>query len=86
MGILWTILIGFIVGLVARFLHPGKDALGFLLTTVLGIAGALVATWIGQALGWYGPGQPASFLGAILGAIILLAIYNRVRGSGSSAA
>jgi len=81
MGILWTILIGFIVGVVARFLHPGQDAMGFILTTVLGIGGALVATWIGQALGWYAPGQPAGFIGAIVGAIILLVIYDRVRGS-----
>lgn len=85
MGILWTILIGFIVGVVARFLHPGKDALGFILTTGLGIAGALVATWIGQALGWYAPGQPASFIGAVIGAFILLAIYSRVRGSSATA-
>ena len=83
MGILWTILIGFIVGVVARFLHPGQDAMGFVLTTVLGIGGALIATWIGQAVGWYAPGQPASFIGAIVGAIVLLVIYDRVRGSGA---
>lgn len=84
MGILWTILIGFIVGVVARFVHPGQDAMGFILTTVLGIGGALVATWIGQALGWYAPGQATGFIGATIGAIILLVIYDRVRSSSGS--
>jgi len=87
MGILWTILIGFIVGVLARFFHPGQDAMGFILTTLLGIGGALVATWIGQALGWYAPGQPAGFIGATVGAVVLLAIYGRMRSrSGSSPA
>lgn len=84
MGIVWTILIGFIVGLLARLLHPGRDAMGFILTALLGIGGALVATWIGQALGWYAPGQPAGILGAIIGAFLLLMIYVRIgRGSGT---
>lgn len=84
MGIVWTILIGFIVGLLARLLHPGRDAMGFILTALLGIGGALVATWIGQALGWYAPGQPAGILGAIIGAFLLLMIYGRIgRGAGT---
>ena len=80
MSIIWTIIIGFIVGLVARFLMPGRDPAGFVVTAILGIVGALVATWIGQALGWYAPGQPAGFIGSVIGAIIVLAIYHMVRG------
>ncbi len=79
MGIIGTIIIGFIVGLIARALHPGDDKLGFIFTTLLGIAGALVATYGGQALGLYRPGQPAGFLGATIGAVVLLAIVTLVR-------
>lgn len=86
MSILWTIVIGFLVGVVARFLHPGQDAMGFILTTLLGIGGALLATWVGQALGWYAPGQPAGFIGAIVGAVVLLAIFGRLRRSGPTPA
>ncbi len=84
MGILWTIVIGFIVGLLARFLHPGNDPMGFILTTLLGIGGALLASWLGQALGWYAPGQPAGLIGAVVGAVVLLAIYGRLRRSDSA--
>lgn len=80
MGILWTILIGFVVGAIARLIHPGDDAMGWITTTLLGIGGALLATWIGQGLGWYAPGHPAGFIGATLGAVILLMIYTRLRG------
>ncbi len=76
---LWSILIGFLVGLLARFLMPGKDPLGFILTTVLGIVGAWLASFIGQKVGWYTPGEPASFLGAVVGAVIVLMIYRAVR-------
>lgn len=86
MGILWTIVIGFIVGLLARFLHPGNDPMGFILTTLLGIGGALLASWLGQALGWYSPGQPAGLIGAVIGAVVLLAIYGRLRRSDSAPA
>jgi len=72
---LWTILIGLVIGLVARFLMPGRDPMGFILTTVLGIVGAWLASFLGQQAGWYLPGQPASFLAAVFGAIIVLAIY-----------
>ncbi|KAF1684863.1 GlsB/YeaQ/YmgE family stress response membrane protein [Pseudoxanthomonas broegbernensis] len=74
-GILWTLLIGFIAGLLARAIKPGNDKLGFLWTIVLGIAGALLARFIGAALGWYAPGEPAGFIAAVVGAIVLLVIY-----------
>lgn len=80
MGIIGTIIIGFLVGLVARFIKPGNDKLGFILTTVLGIVGAAVGTLIGQALGLYTPNEPAGFIGAVIGAIILLAILKAVAG------
>ena len=76
LGFIWAIVIGFIAGLIAKFLMPGRDPGGFIITTLLGIVGAVVATWLGQAVGWYGPGQSAGFIGAIVGAVILLAIYN----------
>ncbi|MBB5207313.1 GlsB/YeaQ/YmgE family stress response membrane protein [Chiayiivirga flava] len=75
MGIIGTILIGFVVGLVARFLKPGKDAMGWIMTIVLGIGGSLLATYAGQALGWYQPGETAGFIGAVVGAIILLVLW-----------
>ena len=81
MEILWTILIGFVAGVIAKFLMPGKnEPRGFILTTLLGIAGAFVATYLGQAIGWYGPNQGARFLGAIVGAIILLAVWGMIAG------
>ncbi len=79
MSILWTILIGFVVGLLARALKPGNDQLGFILTTVVGVGGALLATFIGQALGWYQAGQNAGFLAALVGAIVLLVIVGALR-------
>jgi uncharacterized membrane protein YeaQ/YmgE (transglycosylase-associated protein family) len=75
LGIVWTILIGFVVGLLARLLKPGRDRMGWILTTLLGIGGSLAASYGGQALGWYREGQTAGFLGALVGAIVLLAIY-----------
>ena len=73
---LWAILIGFLAGIVAKFLMPGRDPGGFIITAILGIVGAVVATWLGQAVGWYAPGQGAGFIGAVVGAIIILAIYH----------
>ena len=68
MGIIWTIIIGFLAGVVAKFIMPGKnEPSGFILTTILGIVGAFLATWLGQALGWYRPGEGAGFIGAIVG-------------------
>ena len=79
MNILWIILIGFIAGIVARLLAPGpNNPSGFILTTVLGIAGAFVATFLGQAIGWYRADQGAGFIGAIVGALVVLFIWHRV--------
>jgi uncharacterized membrane protein YeaQ/YmgE (transglycosylase-associated protein family) len=76
MGIIWTIVIGFVAGLVAKLIVPGnKEPRGFILTTVLGIVGAFVATYLGQALHWYQPGEGAGLVGAIVGAIIVLAVW-----------
>ncbi|MEP6634012.1 MAG: GlsB/YeaQ/YmgE family stress response membrane protein [Luteimonas sp.] len=76
---LYIILIGFVVGLLARFLKPGRDGMGIILTTLLGIAGACAAGWVGQTMGWYAPGQPAGFLGALIGAIVILVIVSLFR-------
>jgi uncharacterized membrane protein YeaQ/YmgE (transglycosylase-associated protein family) len=78
MHLIWTILIGFVAGLIARAVTPGSGPTGFFLTAALGIAGALAATFIGQAAGWYRPGQSAGFIGAIVGAVILLVLYHLV--------
>ena len=76
MGIIWTIVIGFVAGVIAKFIMPGNnEPSGFIMTTILGVVGALVASYLGQALGWYAPGEGAGFIGAIVGAIILLAIW-----------
>ena len=82
MHILWTILIGFIVGVIAKFIMPGdrSEPKGFILTTILGIVGALVATYLGQAAGWYQPGESAGFIGGVVGAIILLFVYGLIVG------
>jgi uncharacterized membrane protein YeaQ/YmgE (transglycosylase-associated protein family) len=79
MSIIWTIIIGFIVGLLAKMLTPGRDPSGFFITAAIGIAGSLLATYGGQALGLYRAGEPAGFIGSLIGAIILLAIYHVVR-------
>ena len=76
---LYIILIGFVVGLLARLLKPGRDSMGIIFTTLLGIAGALLAGWAGQQMGWYRPGQPAGFLGALLGAILILIVVSLFR-------
>ncbi len=80
MGILWTIIIGLIVGAIAKLIMPGRDPGGFIVTILLGIAGALVAGWIGRALNWYAEGQPAGFIASVTGAILLLLIYRMIRG------
>ena len=74
-GILWTLLIGFVCGLLARALKPGNDKLGFFMTILLGVGGALLARFVGGAVGWYGPDDPAGFIASLLGAILLLVIY-----------
>ncbi len=78
-GIIGTIVIGFLAGLVAKFLTPGRDPGGFIVTILLGIAGAWVATLLGQQIGWYKVGDGAGFIGATVGAIILLLIWRLIR-------
>jgi uncharacterized membrane protein YeaQ/YmgE (transglycosylase-associated protein family) len=81
MGILWTILIGFVAGLIAKFIVPGNnEPSGFILTTILGIVGAFVASYLGQALGWYSAGEGAGLIGAIVGAVILLLVWGMITG------
>ncbi|WP_424631725.1 GlsB/YeaQ/YmgE family stress response membrane protein [Bradyrhizobium sp. SYSU BS000235] len=81
MGIIWTIIIGFIAGVIAKFLMPGdNEPTGFILTAILGIVGAFVATFLGQTLGWYRPGEGAGLIGAVVGAIIVLLVYGMIAG------
>ena len=85
MGIIWTIIIGFLAGVVAKFIMPGRnEPSGFILTTILGIVGAFVATWLGQALGWYRAGEGAGLIGAIVGALIVLFIWHMIAGRRAS--
>ncbi len=74
-----TIIVGLVVGLIARALKPGDDSMGLIMTIILGIAGSLVAGYVGRALGWYQPGQPAGWIASVIGAILLLVIYHLVR-------
>ena len=79
MGIIWTIIIGFVAGVIAKFIMPGKnEPSGFILTTILGIVGAFVASYLGRALGWYEPGEGAGLIGAIVGAIVVLFIWGLI--------
>jgi len=79
MGILWIIIVGFVAGIVARLLAPGPNKpTGFILTTALGVAGAFLATFIGQTIGWYRADQGAGFIGAVVGAFIVLFVWNRL--------
>ncbi|RZL63046.1 MAG: GlsB/YeaQ/YmgE family stress response membrane protein [Variovorax sp.] len=82
MSIIWTILIGFVVGLVARAVKPGNDSAGFIVTTLIGIAGSFLATYLGQAMGWYTVGEAAGFIVSVLGAILLLVIYGLIKRKG----
>jgi uncharacterized membrane protein YeaQ/YmgE (transglycosylase-associated protein family) len=85
MGIIWTIIIGFVAGVIAKLITPGSnEPSGFVLTTILGIVGAFVASWLGQVLGWYQPGEGAGLIGAVVGAIIVLLIWGAVMGRRSS--
>ncbi|MBV7540478.1 GlsB/YeaQ/YmgE family stress response membrane protein [Acidovorax sp. sic0104] len=78
-SIIGTIVVGFIVGLIARAVKPGDDKLGWIMTTVLGIAGSFLARYAGVALGWYAPGAPAGWIASVVGAIVLLVIYGLVK-------
>jgi uncharacterized membrane protein YeaQ/YmgE (transglycosylase-associated protein family) len=82
MSIIWTIIIGFIVGVIAKFIMPGDktEPKGFILTVILGIVGAFIATYLGQSVGWYGPGESAGILGAVVGAVVLLFLYGLLAG------
>ncbi len=81
MSILWTIIIGFVAGVIAKFIMPGdNEPSGFILTAILGIVGAFVATFLGQAMGWYRSGEGAGLIGAVVGAIIVLVVYSMVAG------
>lgn len=81
MGIIWTILIGFLAGVIAKFIVPGRnEPSGFILTTILGIVGAFVASYLGQAIGWYSAGEGAGLIGAIVGAVILLVVWGMISG------
>ena len=82
-GLIWIIIVGFIAGIIARMLSPGpNNPSGFILTTILGIIGAFLATWIGQAIGHYGPDQGAGFIMSTIGALVVLFIWNRLVASG----
>ncbi|CAN5291609.1 GlsB/YeaQ/YmgE family stress response membrane protein [soil metagenome] len=79
MGIIWTIIIGFIAGIIAKFIMPGSnEPSGFVLTAILGIVGAVVASYLGEAIGWYAPGEGAGLIGAVVGAIIVLFVWGMV--------
>lgn len=80
MSIIWAIVIGFIVGLIAKALMPGRDPGGFIVTALLGIVGAVVASFLGQAMGWYANGQSAGFIASVIGAIVVLFIYRLIVG------
>ena len=80
MSIIWAIVVGFIVGLIAKALTPGRDPSGFIVTALLGIVGAVVATYLGQAMGLYTQGQSAGWIASVIGAIVVLAIYHLVIG------
>jgi uncharacterized membrane protein YeaQ/YmgE (transglycosylase-associated protein family) len=81
MSIIWTIIIGFLAGVIAKFIMPGdNEPSGFILTTILGIVGAFVASYLGQAVGWYQPGEGAGLIGAVVGAIIVLLVYGLFAG------
>lgn len=77
---LWTLIVGLIVGAIAKLLMPGKDPGGFIITMLLGVAGAFIANLIGTNLGWYDQGEAAGFIASVVGAVVLLAIYRAVTG------
>lgn len=80
MSIIWTILIGFVVGIIAKFLMPGRDPAGFFITAIIGIVGSIIATYLGRFMGLYQVGESAGFIAAVIGAIILLFLYRLVTG------
>ncbi|MDF7676654.1 GlsB/YeaQ/YmgE family stress response membrane protein [Neisseriaceae bacterium ESL0693] len=79
MGLIWTIIVGFIVGVIAKFLYPGRQNIGFIVTALLGIGGSLLAGYVGQAMGWYHVGQSAGFIASVVFACIILFIYGKIK-------
>lgn len=86
MGIIWSIIIGFVAGAIAKLIMPGKDPGGFIITILIGIAGSLLFTWLGRMIGWYDEGESAGFIASILGAIVLLLLYRLIKGKGAARA
>ncbi len=84
MGVIWTIVLGFIIGVIAKLVHPGKENMGVIMTILLGIAGSFLAGIIGQFLGWYKAGEGAGFIASVIVAIILLVIYGKLKGKASA--
>lgn len=84
MGIIWTIVLGFVIGVIAKFIHPGKENMGFIMTVILGIAGSFLAGVIGQYFGWYHAGEGAGFIASVIVAIVLLAIYGKIKQGSKS--
>jgi uncharacterized membrane protein YeaQ/YmgE (transglycosylase-associated protein family) len=84
-GLIVTIIVGFVVGVIAKFIMPGKENMGFIMTTLLGIVGSVAATYAGQAIGWYEAGEGAGWIGSIVGAFVVLWIYQKVQSRSASA-
>jgi uncharacterized membrane protein YeaQ/YmgE (transglycosylase-associated protein family) len=84
MGVIWTIVLGFVIGLLAKLIHPGRENMGIIMTVLLGIAGSFLAGVIGQSFGWYRAGEGAGFIASVIVAILLLVIYGRIKGKTSS--
>ena len=78
MDFIWTVLFGFVVGVISKMINPGKENMGFILTTLLGIGGALLASYVGQALGWYHAGEPAGFIASVIFAFLILFGYGKI--------
>ncbi|MGH7827850.1 MAG: GlsB/YeaQ/YmgE family stress response membrane protein [Candidatus Binatia bacterium] len=84
-GLLTTIIVGFVVGIIAKFIMPGKENMGIIATTLLGIAGSLAATYLGQAVGWYQAGEATGWIGSIVGAFVLLWVYQKIKAKRAAA-
>jgi len=79
MGFLWSILVGFVIGVIAKLVHPGRDGMGLIMTTLLGVGGSVLANFLGQLVGWYQPGESAGLIASVVGAIVLLVVYGKLR-------
>ena len=83
MGVIWTIVLGLVIGIIAKLIHPGKENMGIIMTIILGIAGSFLAGVIGQSFGWYRAGEGAGFIASVIVAILILVIYGRIKGKAS---